>query len=125
MRSNFCPLDFTAEVRYNISTRKVVWCCDHILLIYKLVASLKKLLVFTTTFHPTERNGVGGNSGDKMLKDDGFSEQKPLYVVKTTKRYLYIAIRDVGAAGSNLVTSTKNPCFHYERHGFSFALFFG
>ena len=38
-------------------------------------------IVFTTTFHPTEPYGVHGNSGDKMPKDDGFSEQKPLYVV--------------------------------------------
>ena len=49
---------------------------------------------FTTTFHPTEPYGTHGNSGDKMPKDDGFSEQKPLYVVKTTKIYLYIAVRE-------------------------------
>ena len=30
MRSNFYPLDFTAEVRYTISRIKVVWFCDHI-----------------------------------------------------------------------------------------------
>lgn len=35
-----------------------------------------------TTFHPTNRNGVGGNSGEKMPEDDSFSEQKPLYVVQ-------------------------------------------
>jgi len=39
---------------------------------------LKNLLVFTTTFHPTERNGVGGNSGEKMPKDDILAERKPL-----------------------------------------------
>ena len=43
---------------------------------------MKIHLVFTTTFHPTDRNAVGGNSGDKIPKDDGFSEQKPLYVVE-------------------------------------------
>ena len=77
MRSNFYPLDFTAEVRYNISTRKVVWY-DHILLINKSVVSLKNLLAFTTTFHPTDRNVVGGNNGEKMLKDDILAEQKAL-----------------------------------------------
>lgn len=34
-----------------------------------------------TTFQPTKPYGTHGNSGDKMRGDDGFSEQKPLYVV--------------------------------------------
>ena len=77
MRSNFCPLAFTAEVRYNVNTRKVVWY-DHILLINKSVASLKNLLVFTTTFQPTVRFGTRGNSGEKMPEDDILTERKAL-----------------------------------------------
>ena len=42
-----------------------------------------------------------------MPKDNGFSEQKPLYVVKMTSEYLYIVVRDAEAAGSSPVTSTK------------------
>ena len=71
-----------------------------------MAASLKIVLVFTTTFHPTEPYGVHGNSGDKRPKDDGFSEQKPLYVVQMIRNQLYLAVRDEGAAGSNPVTST-------------------
>ncbi len=41
-----------------------------------------------------------------MPKDNGFSEQKPLYVVKMTSEYLYIVVRDAEAAGSSPVTST-------------------
>ena len=61
---------------------------------------------FTTTFHPTEPYGAHENSGEKMPKDDVFSEQKPLYVVKPIRNYLYVAIRDAEAVGSSPVTST-------------------
>ena len=44
-----------------------------------------------------------------MLRDDGFTEQKPLYVVKPIRNYLYVAIRDAEAVGSSPVTSTKSP----------------
>ena len=40
------------------------------------------VLYFTTTFHPTDRNGVGGNSGEKMLKDDILAERKALQTAK-------------------------------------------
>ena len=35
-------------------------------------------LYFTTTFHPTDRNGVGGNNGEKMPQDDILAERKAL-----------------------------------------------
>jgi hypothetical protein len=41
------------------------------------------------------QNGTHGNSGEKMLRDDGFTEQKPLYAVKTIRNYLYVAIREL------------------------------
>jgi len=50
--------------------------------------------------------GAHGNNGEKMPKDDGLAEQKPLHVVKAIRNYLYVAIRDAEAAGSNPVAST-------------------
>ena len=94
MCSKFYTLEFTREIKYN--TNQLV--------------SLKP-----TTFHPTEPCGAHGNSGEKMPKDDVFSEQKPLYVVEIIRNYLYVAVRDAEAVGSSPIASTKKSLFFGTR----------
>ena len=51
-----------------------------------------------------------------MLRDDGFTEQKPLYVVKPIRNYLYVAIRDLNPKrAANVKKNSPVDCFLMSR----------
>ena len=80
-----------------------LWIFDHIFYITFLLVLIK----FTTTFLTITRHGSRGNSVVKSVKVKIKCSKECQNTLKSSKKCIGMAIRDVEAAGSNPVTSTN------------------